>query len=158
MIMSYASNTSVSSDRSRAEIERTLQKYGATQFMYGWREESAIIAFCMADRNIRFILPMPSRTSDEFCKTPTGKPREISASNKAWEQACRSKWRSLLLVIKAKLEAVEAEISIFEDEFMANIVLPSGGTVSEFMLPQIRDSYDHGSMPAMLPMLPNPNQ
>lgn len=33
--MAYAENTSVSSEKSRAEIERTLQKYGADQFMYG---------------------------------------------------------------------------------------------------------------------------
>ena len=32
----YAAQTEVSSDRSRAEIERTLRKYGATAFAYGW--------------------------------------------------------------------------------------------------------------------------
>jgi hypothetical protein len=57
------------------------------------------------------------------------------------------------LVIKAKLEACEAGIAIFEDEFMANIVLPNGSTVSQFMLPQIQAAYDKGSMPNMLPDL-----
>lgn len=156
--MSYASNTTVSSEKSRAEIERTLMKYGATEFAYGWREDTAVIAFTMADRKIRFLLPMPSRTSDEFCKTPTGIQRTIDAATKSWEQACRSKWRSLLLVIKAKLEAVESDISVFEDEFMANIVLPGGGTVSEFMLPQIRESYEHGTPPSALPFLPGGDQ
>jgi hypothetical protein len=35
----YASETSVSQDRSRAEIERTLQRYGADMFSYGWKDE-----------------------------------------------------------------------------------------------------------------------
>lgn len=36
----YAENTSVSSDRSRAEIEQILARYGAEQFMYGWDRET----------------------------------------------------------------------------------------------------------------------
>lgn len=58
---------------------------------------------------------------------------------------------ALALVIKAKLEAVESGISIFEDEFMANIVLPDGQSVSEFMRPQIALAYDKGDMPKLLP-------
>lgn len=34
----YAASTSVSIDRSRAEIEHTLIRYGATSFVYGWEE------------------------------------------------------------------------------------------------------------------------
>ena len=32
----YAEQTSVAAERSRAEIEGTLTRYGATAFMYGW--------------------------------------------------------------------------------------------------------------------------
>lgn len=63
------------------------------------------------------------------------------------------KWWALYLVIKAKLEAVESGISCFEDEFMANIVLPDGSLVGDFMRPQIAAAYDMGTMPALLPML-----
>jgi hypothetical protein len=38
----YASNTDVPSDRSRAEIERTLVRYGADEFMYGTRAREPI--------------------------------------------------------------------------------------------------------------------
>lgn len=151
--MAYAENTSVSTDKSRAEIERTLQKYGADQFMYGWDQEKALVGFRMASRQIKFVLPMPEKTDRRFTKTPTGKVRTEAAAFKEWEQACRQKWRALSLVIKAKLEAVEAGIAIFEDEFMANIVLPNGSTVSQFMLPQITEAYESGSMPKMLPDL-----
>lgn len=142
--MVYAENTSVSTEKSRAEIERTLQRYGADQFMYGWDQEKAVVGFRMVGRQIRFLLPMPDKTGRRFTHTPTGKVRKESAVFTEWEQAYRQKWRALSLVIKAKLEAVEAEIAIFEDEFMANIVLPNGSTVSEFMLPQIEEAYESG--------------
>jgi len=151
--MAYAENTSVSTEKSRTEIERTLQKYGADQFMYGWDQDKAVVGFRMEGRQIRFLLPMPDKNDRRFTHTPTGKVRKESAIYTEWEQACRQKWRALSLVIKAKLEAVEAEIAIFEDEFMANIVLPNGSTVSQFMLPQIKDAYESGQMPKLLPSL-----
>ena len=71
----------------------------------------------------------------------------------------RQKWRALALVIKAKLEAVESGIAVFEDEFMAYIVLPGGEeTVGDFMRPQIAEAYRIGAAPNMLPMLPAPNR
>ena len=54
-------------------------------------------------------------------------------------------------MIQAKLEAVECGISMFEDEFMANIVLPGGQTVSDFMKPQIEKAYELGTPPQLLP-------
>ena len=151
--MTYAENTTVSTDKSRSEIERTLQRYGADQFMYGWDQDKAVVGFRMAGRQIRFLLPMPDKQDRRFTHTPTGKARKESLIYTEWEQACRQKWRALSLVIKAKLEAVEAEIAMFEDEFMANIVLPNGSTVSQFMLPQIEEAYDLGQMPKLLPNL-----
>lgn len=147
----YAANTNVSSELSRIEIERTLIRYGAENFAYAMAQGKAFIGFTMYDRQIKFILPLPSK--DEFRKTPTGRDRSENSQYEAWEQACRQRWRALNLVIKAKLEAVESGISIFEDEFMANIVLPGGGTVGDFMKPQIEQAYISGTVPKMLPML-----
>lgn len=110
-----------------------------------------MIGFSMYGRQVKFLLPLPRK--EEFTQTPTGRARTEKSQYDAWEQACRQRWRALLLVIKAKLEAVECGISVFEQEFMANIMLPDGGTVGEFMLPQIAQAYETGIMPAMLPML-----
>jgi hypothetical protein len=79
--------------------------------------------------------------------------RSPDAQRKAYEQAERQRWRALALVIKAKLEAVESGITEFEREFMAHIVLPGGGTVGDWMLPQIEQAYSSGQMPAMLPQM-----
>src|SRR5580700_3227660 len=126
----YAASTEVSSDRSRSEIERTLRRYGATAFAYGWEGNMAQIGFKLASRQIKFRLPLPDPASREFTLTPTGRDRSASAAEEAYEQAVRQRWRALALVIKAKLEAVEAGISTVENEFLANIALPDGRTVS----------------------------
>lgn len=70
----YASQTSVTSDKSRAEIERTLARYGASSFMYGWDQLRAIVAFEMHGRRLKFVLPMPERDGREFTHTPATAP------------------------------------------------------------------------------------
>ena len=121
----YAENTGVSSDKSRAEIVRTLTRYGATAFGYGWQKNSAVIMFEARDRRIKFTLPLPGRQSDSIRLrlTPTGMVRSDRARKEAYEQAVRQRWRALVLCIKAKLEAAEAGIVEFCDEFMAHVVL-----------------------------------
>jgi len=155
----YAASTEVSSSKSRDEIERTLQRYGADQFMYGWKDTDAVVGFRMDGRHVRFILPLPAKADPAFTEYESRGKRWLRAPEaalKLYEQAVRQRWRALALVIKAKLEAVETGISVFEDEFMANIVLPDGKSVSEWMRPQIAEAYRLGAMPAMLPMLEGP--
>ena len=150
----YAENTAVSSSRSRDEIVRTLTRYGATQFAYAWQEGRALIGFVMNGKQVRLILPLPERDSREFTHTPgRGLLRTPEQQAQAYEQAVRQKWRALALVVKAKLEAVDAGISIFEQEFFYDIVLPNGQTVGEYTLPQVEESYQSGIMPPMLPAL-----
>lgn len=150
----YAKDTSVSTDRSRAEIEKTLTRYGADTFAYGWAGDKAQIGFAAHGRHVRFILRMPDKNDPEFTLTPTGKrSRSDDQAYAAWEQACRQRWRALNLVIKAKLEAVESGISEFEEEFLAHIVLPNGTTAGDWLRPQIEEAYVTGKMPEMLPAL-----
>ena len=156
MMGRYAAKTDVSSTKSRDEIERILQRYGADQFMYGWQDASAVVAFRANDRRVRFILPLPDRQAKEFTHHDRG-PRTEEAAARLYEQAIRQRWRALALVIKAKLEAVESGISEFEDEFLANIMLPTGETVGEWIRPQVAKSYLTGKMSPMLPMLPAPS-
>jgi hypothetical protein len=149
--MTYAENTSVPADRSRAEIERTLQRYGASKFMYGYDEEHSMIAFVANNRQVRFILPMPDRDDPRFTMTPSGRKRRDANSMLAeYEKATRQRWRALALVIKAKLEAVESGITVFEDEFLAHIVLPDGSTAGDWMRPQIEKAYEKNKMPPPL--------
>lgn len=146
----YAASTNVSSDKSKAEIEKTLRRYGATGFMYGWSGDFAVIAFEACGRHIKFQLPMPDINSDEIRLTETGRERAAGSLAGVYEQATRQRWRALALVIKAKLEAVEAGITLFEEEFLAHIMLPGGKTVGSLMLPQVQTAYETGTMPPLL--------
>jgi len=74
----------------------------------------------------------------------------------AWEQACRQRWRALNLAILAKLEAVEAGITTFEEEFLAHLVLPNGKTVGQWAVPAVGKALSDGKMPPLLSLPSGP--
>ncbi|MFZ2241438.1 MAG: hypothetical protein WAV90_18135 [Gordonia amarae] len=153
----YAADTSVSTEKSRAEIERTLQRWGAEQFMYGWTGQAAVVGFILANRKVKFVVPMPDRNAREFTHTPArGTLRSPAQHAEAYEQACRQRWRALSLVIKAKLEAVESGISTFDVEFLGHLVLPNGQTVADSVVPAVAEAYETHRMPELLPEYPAP--
>lgn len=143
----YANATTVSTEASRSEIEKTLRRYKADAFMYAAEADRAVIQFRIGLRQVRFLLQMPDPKSREFTQHSRG-VRTPDAAEKLWEQACRQRWRALALVIKAKLEAVSAGITTIEDEFLAHTVLPDGQTVGQFIQPQLQIAYETGRMPS----------
>ncbi len=163
----YAQDTSVSVEKSRAEIESILSRYGATRFGYMVGDREAIIGFMANDKFVKFVLPLPDIQSSDFqikkwfyrgvhqkyrdSKQTPEKARQL------WEQACRSRWRSLALCVKAKLEAVSAGITTFEAEFLAHIVIPGGGTLGDRFIPQLNEMQRTGRLPSMM-MLEAPKQ
>jgi hypothetical protein len=154
-VPTYAAKTTVGWKASRDEIERTLMRYGATQFMTGWSDGGAMVAFSARGRQFRFILPLPDRRSRQFTHTPDrGLERTSLQAEQAYEQGIRQRWRALALIIKAKLEAVEAGVSDFESEFLAHTILPSGRTVAEETLPSIASMYAGGEIRPLLELTP----
>lgn len=133
--MTYAADTVVSPEKTRGHIERELRRYGATSFAYGTEIGRAMVGFQTKDRRVRFVLPLvpPQRCT----------PKQA-------EQFERSRWRALLLSIKAKLEAVESGIETFDEAFMPHIVMPNGQTMAEHSLPYIKEAYSTGKMPPLL--------
>jgi hypothetical protein len=131
--MVYAATTTVSVDKSRTEIEHTLKRYGADRFAYFTEADRAIVVFEANQRRIRFDLPI------------------LKAIDRKGEQLQRSRWRALLLCIKAKLESVESKIETFEEAFLAHVVLPDGLTVIQHTRERIEIAYKGGEMQALLP-------
>jgi hypothetical protein len=125
----YASRTRVPADRTRLEIEALMRKRGADQFFSGGDLDRAMLAFRLNGRQIRFSLPLGRRLS---------------------EQALRARWRAMLLVIKAKLQAIDIGILTIEDAFLADTVLPDRQTVADYMMPQLESAYASGRMPPLL--------
>ena len=150
----YAKETSVSKDRSLAEVERTLTRYGASGFVYAWSGNDAMIGFVVGNRQIRLVIPLPDRNSRQFTHTPERHfPRSKAQAQEAYEQAVRQRWRALALYVKATLEAIEAGIIQFDDAFLSYTALPDGRTGGQWMQPQIEQVYKTGTMPRLLPML-----
>lgn len=150
--MTYARDTSVSVGRSKEEIEHLLSRYGADQFLSGWDMQEAHIAFRMHGKSVKLTLPLPDRNADEFQLTGSRKWRRSDADAlKAWEQACRARWRALKLIIQAKLEGIELGVSTFEREFLSDLMLPDGRTYAEHAIPAMERFYETGKMPALLP-------
>lgn len=139
----YAEKTNVSVEKSEAQIKSLVIEYGATKFQTGWEDCKAMIGFVLHDRGIRFTLPLPSKYDAVFRVTPGGRrARSEFDAALAWEQACRSLWRALYLSIRAKLEAVECNISTFEEEFLSHIIVPAtGSTVGETLIPDLEKVY-----------------
>ncbi len=145
----YAAETSVSTQASRAEIKRLLERYGADAFAYMSEGTKARIAFRLQGRQVRFDVTLPNKGERRFTHHSRG-PRTPENALAEWEQACRQRWRALALVIKAKLEAVAAGITTIEDEFLAATILPNKQTVGEWIDPQIVRAYTDGAMPGLL--------
>lgn len=145
--MTYAEDTKVAPERTLSEIQSILKRYGATKYALLDEGDSVAIAFEMKDRRCKMVLTLPK--IENYKWTETGRTRTASVQRSEWEQACKSKYRSLLLVIKAKLESIESGIETFDQAFMAHIMLPNGRTVGEQLIPQVKDAYISGGMPTL---------
>ena len=133
----YAAETIVPVERSRAEIEKILERFGADQFGYAASSTHAQVMFRCHGRTIRFDLPL-----------------SVAAGERDKAQRDRAAWRALVLSIKAKCVAVESQIVTFEVEFMPQTVMPDGRTVAQHALPAIEDSYKNRKAQSLLPHFP----
>lgn len=133
----YASGSAVPVQRSRQHLEQLLVAHGAEGFAYGWTSEHDRVEFVWEGQRVRFTLPRPKR--EKFALTSTGLQRSDKQVQAAMEGEDRRRWRALLLVVRAKVEAVESGIAIFEEEFLAFIVMPNERTVGDILVPQLQD-------------------
>ncbi|MDE2019544.1 MAG: hypothetical protein KGJ13_04315, partial [Patescibacteria group bacterium] len=134
--MPYAENTSVSVEKSRAEIEGLLRKFWATdnaktgggkyppmRFQYYTDEIGAELTFTLRDKTIRITLPLPDSNAIRFKEKVNGYGRKVKIEPEKgyqlWEQECRVRWRALALSIKSTLTDIEAGIKTFEIAFLA---------------------------------------
>ena len=147
----YAEGTSVPTEKSQAELVALIRRYGASAYQWAEQDRRVGLQFTMKELRLRFLLTLPSITDRKFAVTPTGRVKAEHARAQAYEQEVRRLFRALLLVVKAKFEAVESGILTFEEAFLAHIVLPSGGTIGERTIPAIANAYEGADLPPLLP-------
>jgi len=140
----YAQNTDVPVERSRAEIDRLLSKNGATTTGIVNNEEKCVAAIAFTMKGARYLLELPLPTPDDLDEAKQRR-RGITL-----EQLRRERWRAMLLLVKSKLETVRLGITTVEREFLADLVLPNGGTVHQQLAEAIRQGLGSGDRPKML--------
>lgn len=131
---------------------------GAKQFTTSTDEDAGIsrVAFRLGTHALLFELQLPKRNDPEFTTFKLGsvtKQRTDAAAYKAWEQACRSKWRALLLSVKAKLVSVAAGVESFEEAFLASLVVNNEGRSQRFGNLAVKAIHESYTQPGGLPQL-----
>lgn len=150
--MTYAKGTTVAAEKSRGELDRMLSRAGATQRLMGVddAEGFAFVGFSLSGRQVRLRVPMPRLDDRRFVRDGRGAQRSKDGIAKAHDQACRERWRQLVLLVKAKLEAIALGLSTVEREFLADVYLPDGRTVHQALQDGLSEMYSTGKLPPLL--------
>jgi hypothetical protein len=130
----YAQDTKVRAGVSKDEIERALRRAGAANIFSGYDDDRKMITLGWRIDGRCYKLAASTDRPTRRCEP---------------EQLEREAWRVLLLMTKAKLEAIAQGITSFEAEFMASLLLPNGSTVAEDVLPKVAEAYETANMPRL---------
>lgn len=138
--MAYAKGTTVPVESSKAEIEALLRKHGAAQIGTLWDSDAHTgqVMCNLKGYPLRWQVRIPEGWKPKR-KGDTGR---LPDEHKGVVAEERRRWRVLLLVIKAKLEAIEDGDFSIESQFLADLVLPGGKTVIEQTQEQIKKALD----------------
>ena len=146
----YARGTTVEVYASQLEVMKLLSKFGIKKHAF-FSDESgaAAIAFERNRLSYRISIEMPNSGDAEFTKDRYGHSRPLADAVERSNAECRRRWRCLVLIVKAKLVAVEDHVTSFEKEFMAYAVVDGHRTLADVMVPQLIEAAETGRMPAL---------
>ncbi|MDR6622390.1 hypothetical protein [Sinomonas atrocyanea] len=133
MRSNYIRGASVTCSASQAEIQTMLASAGATGIRFASERGKTRITFRSGGHH--FLLALPAATSD----LPHA------------QEAARRGWRQLSALVQAKLDAVDAGITTFDEEFLAYMVMPGGATVFQAVAPGIAAAYAAAAPPSAAP-------
>lgn len=120
--MRYARNTNVSPESSLAEARSILARYGAVCTSYYEDLERFSVGFTMDGFPMRMTVQLPAQPR----QTRRDNPRDWQT----WEQAVRQRWRAFVLVLKARLEAVESGAMTWREAWFPYIQALDGSTLA----------------------------
>lgn len=169
----YAAGTSVSTEKTIADIKAQLRRFGAQAIATLETGSRLALVFEVPDEaqgaTYRFgvTMPLPPFDPKEFqpkANNAATKGRAgaslAAATEKRYQQEVARRYRSLLLIITGKLVAVEEGAESLQQAFWTYLMLPGhgagqpGGTLYEATQEPVRRAYLTGQMPDLLPGLP----
>ena len=124
----FAKDTQVSVSRSQFDVHALLTKYGASNVGIGFNEIDgvAVVVFRFGDQGFRLELPMPTLMNPGY--VPDHWDLLSDANKRTYlTQGTKARWRSLVLLVKAKLEAIRIGLTTARAEFPALNAGPSTG-------------------------------
>lgn len=113
--MPYADRTKVPTMKSIHEVQSLVSRIGATSFGWAHTPESERFQFDAAGRTIRVEMALPAGRMDRAER----------------ERETNRRWREVVLLVRAKVVAVESGLVTLEDEWLPYCVTESGETVAE---------------------------
>lgn len=126
----YAERTIVPASQSQDSVKKLLRAAGSDQIAVYEAADKSAVAFRVDGRFYRITVPIALK------------------ADAAQEE--RRAWRLLLLLLKAKLEAVREGATTIEREFLADMLMPDGSTVAEWTAQPLALAYKEGAMPGQL--------
>jgi hypothetical protein len=127
----FAEDTRVPIGQTQAEIKDRLRKAGADQIAVYEASDRSAVAFQLGASMYRINVPTTPKAEDQA-------------------QDERRAWRLLGLLMKSKLEAIREGATTVEREFLADMLLYDGRTVSETIGPELQIAQREGRMPSTL--------
>jgi hypothetical protein len=128
VVKRYAAGTKVSVESSRAEISGILTKHGVKrQGWYGDEEIGDELRFELQGGQYRLTVKKP--TLEEVRKLNPNSSYLADRMDDEW----RRRWRATVLLLKAKLEFIDAGDTSLDQELLAYRVLKDGRTLFEAM-------------------------
>jgi hypothetical protein len=129
-VRQYAQDTKVSPMQSLMQIQAALKKAGASQFMIISDDDHGYegVAFKRAGISYHMKVGVPD------------------------EKRRAALLRALLLIVKAKIVAVDSGVRTFEEEFLNDILMADNRTMGQHATEDLRMSLETGQLLKSLPM------
>lgn len=145
--MSYANGTVVPAEKSRMELEKILRRAGAVQHGFMNDGQCAMVAFILDGRHIKLSIKIPTLQEMQARSKYSYDEKRLL---RMVDQEERRLWRVMVLLVKAKLEAVAQGLSDVQREFLADLVVENGKTVSEVLHAQLDEVRRGGKVKLLL--------
>jgi len=136
-------DTQVSAPQSKADIERIFTRYNVEQFAIIQHGPSEFeISFFYRTLPVRLPFSAHGLYSALLKEQPWSSRRTCTRQDyeaKLMVQAGKAVWRHAAHYLKATFEAVHYGILSFEQAFLHGFTTPSGRTLGQVLIPQLRD-------------------